>query len=192
MGLLIIVQGFETTRFMGQMYDREMRIRAMKRAQIVSSLVYVAFFVLMIPLFPYFTSTDDVAGLIDVIARVTPWLPFVVVAGAISSQFSAAVADSIGASGRISDATHQFVDPRHAYLIIGLIIGAVSAFVIWETDVVSLVALASCAFALFYALQCLAAVLVARGNGRNATANWFSLLALLSLAVAVFGIPAEG
>ena len=188
MGLLIVVQGFETTRFMGKMYDPDTRIRAMKRAQIVSSLIYVVFFVLMIPLFPYFTSTDDVTGLIDVIGRVTPWLPFVVVAGAIASQFSAAVADSIDASGLVSDATHRFVDTRHAYLIIG----AVSAFVIWETNVVSLVALASRAFALFYAMQCVVAVLVARGNGRNATTNWFGLLALLSLAVAVFGIPAEG
>ena len=128
MGLLIVVQGFETTRFMGQMYDPDTRIRAMKRAQIVSSLIYVVFFVLMIPLFPYFTSTDDVAGLIDVIGRVTPWLPFVVVAGAIFSQFSAAVADSIGASGLVSDTTHGFIDARHAYLIIG----AVSVFVIWE------------------------------------------------------------
>ncbi len=188
MGLLIVVQGFETTRFMGQMYDPDTRIRAMKRAQIVSSLIYVVFFVLMVPLFPYFTSTDDVAELINVIGRVTPWLPFVVVAGAISSQFSAAVADSIGASGLVSDATHRIIDAKHAYLIIG----AVSIFVIWKTDVVSLVALASRAFALFYALQCVVAVLVAHGHGRNATANWFGLLALLSLAVAVFGIPAEG
>ena len=127
-------------------------------------------------------------GLIDVIGRVTPWLPFVVVAGAIASQFSAAVADSIGASGLVSDATHQFVDARQAYLIIG----AVSAFVIWETNVVSLVAMASRAFALFYALQCLVAVLIACGNGRNAIANWFGLHALMSFAVAVFGIPAEG
>ena len=188
MGLLIVVQGFETTRFMGQMYDPDTRIRAMKRAQIVSSLIYVVFFVLMIPLFPYFTSTDDVAGLIDVIGRVTPWLPFVVVAGTISSQFSAAVADSIGACGLVSDATYGFIDARHAYLIIG----AISVFVIWETDVVSLVALASRAFALFYALQCVMAVLVAHGNGRNAAANWFGFLALLSFAVAVLGIPAEG
>ena len=188
MGLLIVVQGFETTRFMGQMYDPDTRIRAMKRAQIVSSLIYVVFFVLMIPLFPYFTSTDDVAGLIDVIGRVTPWLPLVVVVGAVSSQFSAAVADSIGASGLVSDATHRFIDARHAYLIIG----AVSVFVIWATDVVSLVALASRAFALFYALQCTVAALVAHGKGRNTTAIWFGLLALLSLAIAVFGIPAEG
>ena len=160
----------------------------MKRAQIVSSLIYVAFFILMIPLFSYFTSTNDVAGLIDVIGRVKPWLPFVVAAGAIASQFSAAVADSIGASGLISNATHRLVDPRQAYLLIG----AVSVFLIWATDVVSIVALASRAFALFYALQCVVAALVARGNGRNATAYWFGFLAIGSFIIAVFGTPAGG
>ena len=65
--VLIIFQGFETTRIMRQMYSGTVRISAMNRAQIVSSLVYVGFFILMIPLFPYFTSTADVAGFIDVI-----------------------------------------------------------------------------------------------------------------------------
>ena len=153
MGLLIIVQGFETTRFMGQMYDPETRIRAMRRAQVLSSLVYVAFFILMVPLFPYFTATDDVAGVIGVVGRIAPWLPFVVTAGAIASQFSAAVADSIGASGLVTDITHRSVTARHAYLLIG----AVSILVIWETSVVSLVALSSRAFALFFALQCIVA-----------------------------------
>ena len=187
MGLLIIVQGFETTRFMGQMYDPEARIRAMKRAQVLSSLVYVAFFVLMVPLFPYFTATDDVAGVIGVVGRVAPWLPFVVTAGAIASQFSAAVADSIGASGLVTDITHRSVTARHAYLLIG----AVSILVIWETNVVSLVALSSRAFALFFALQCIVATLLAHRN-RHAAAWLFGALAVLALMVAVFGIPAEG
>nr|WP_321307558.1 hypothetical protein [uncultured Sphaerochaeta sp.] len=56
MGMLIIVQGFETTRFMGDMYDANTRVAAMRRSQIVSSAVYLVFFVLMIPLYPYFTS----------------------------------------------------------------------------------------------------------------------------------------
>ena len=188
MGLLIIVQGFETSRFMGQMYDPETRIRAMRRAQIASSLVYLAFFLLMIPLFPYFTSATDVTGVIDVVGRVAPWLPLVVTGGAIASQFSAAVADSIGASGLVSDTTHGFVSSRHAYLLIG----AVSVLMIWETDVVSLVALSSRAFALFFALQCFVAVLVARRNRHGALAVWFGVLAALSLMVTAFGIPAGG
>lgn len=188
MGLLIIVQGFETTRFMGQMYSAQERVSAMRRAQIVSSLVYIVFFILMLPLFPYFTSTADVAGFIDVIGRVTPWLPFVVTAGAIASQFSASVADSIGASGLVSDTTHKRISPRHAYILIG----AVSVIVIWATDVVSIVALASRAFALFYALQCVVAVLVARHKDESGKTFWFGALAALSFAVAVLGIPAGG
>lgn len=186
--MLIIVQGFETTWFMSQMYDPVTRISAMRRAQIVSSAVYVAFFVLMVPLFPYFTATDDFAGVIGVVGRVAPWLPFVVTAGAIASQFSASVADSIGASGLGSDITHRSVTAGHAYLLIG----AVSILVIWETNVVSLVALSSRAFALFFSLQCIVATLLALRN-RHAAAAWlFSALAVLSLLVTAFGIPAEG
>lgn len=188
MGLLIIVQGFETTRFMGQLYDPETRIRAMRRAQIISSLCYVSFFVLMVPLFPFFPSTTDVAGVIGVIGRVTPWLPVVVAVGAIASQFSAAVADSIGASGLVSVSTHRFVTTRHAYLLIGV----VSILVIWETDIVSLVALASRAFALFFALQCIVATLLAQRNRNTTAMGVFALLAAMSLAVTVFGIPAAG
>ncbi len=186
MGMLIIVQGFETTRFMGDMYDAKTRVAAMRRSQIVSSAVYLTFFVLMIPLYPYFTSTADVAGFIDVIGRVSPLLPFVVTAGAIASQFSASVADSIGASELISDTTHKHIDPRHAYVLIGV----VGVLVIWATDVTQIVALASRAFALFYGLQCTVSVMIARHRNERQKALWFGALAALAYAVAVFGIPA--
>lgn len=188
MGLLIVVQGFETSRFMGEMYDAETRIAAMRRAQIVSSAVYVIFFLLMVPLYPFFTSTADVAGFIGVIGRVAPWLPWVVAGGAIASQFSASVADSIGASGLIATTTRQHVTTRHSYLLIG----AVSITVIWATDVVSIVALASRAFALFYALQCVVSVLIARQRSDRMRAIWFGVLAALTSTFAVLGIPAGG
>lgn len=188
MGLLIIVQGFETTRFMSDLYDAETRIKAMRRAQIVSSIVYLIFFVLMIPLFPFFTSSADVAGFIDVIQRVSPWLPYVVTAGAIASQFSASVANSIGASGLVSDTTHKYISPNHAYIVIG----AVAVCIIWATDVVTIVTLASRAFALFYALQCMVAALVARSRRETVSQLWFGGLAVIALAVAIMGIPAGG
>ena len=188
MGLLIIVQGFETTRFMSDMYDGPTRIAAMRRSQIVSSGVYLVFFILMIPLYPYFTSTADVAGFIEVIGRVSPLLPFVVTFGAIASQFSASVADSIGASELISGTTHRHIDPKHAYLLIG----AMAVFAIWATDVTQIVALASRAFALFYGLQCTVSVMIARQRSEGRKALWFGTLAALAYAVAVFGIPAAG
>ncbi|MCB1497256.1 MAG: hypothetical protein KDJ86_15815 [Bauldia sp.] len=188
MGLLIIVQGFETSRFMGDMYDAGTRIAAMRNAQLLSSAVYLVFFVLMIPLYPYFTSSADVAGVIDVIGRVSPWLPYIVTAGAIASQFSASVADSIGASELVSGTSRKHIDPKHAYLLIG----AISVFVIWATDVVSIVALASRAFALYYGLQCTVAAMIARHRGARRKVAWFSFLAALAYFIAVFGIPAAG
>ncbi|GLO63950.1 hypothetical protein MACH09_44580 [Vibrio sp. MACH09] len=186
MGLVIIVQGFETTRFMGQMYNPNQRIKAMRRAQVISTCVYIVFFILMLPLFPYFTSSADVAGFIDVIKRVSPWLPYVVAAGAVASQFSASVADSIGASGLVSDTTHKHITPKHAYLLIGI----VSVLVIWGTDVVSIVALASRAFALFYALQCLVSTMVALGQGNDKRAMQFGVLGVVAMTIVIFGIPA--
>lgn len=188
MGLLIIVQGFETTRFMGDLYDADTRISAMRRAQISSSLVYLAFFILAVPLYPLFTSSTDVAAFIEVVGHVSPWLPFVVAGGAIASQFSAAVADSIGGSGLISETTHKYVNARHAYVLIG----AVSLLVIWATDVVSIVALASRAFALFYAMQCMVAVFVARRRAEQGRVALFGTLAAVAFAVALLGIPAGG
>lgn len=188
MGLLIIVQGFETTRFMGQLYDAEQRVRAMRSAQLLSATVYVAFFLLMIPLYGSFSSSADVAGVIDVVGRVSPWLPYVVAGGAIASQLSASVADSIGASGLVTETTGGRVDARHSYLLIG----AVAILVIWATDVVSVVTLASRAFALFYAMECLVAALLARQRGDRARAGWYAVLAAGCAAVAVLGIPAGG
>jgi hypothetical protein len=187
-GLLIIVQGFETTRFMGQLYDAETRIAAMRRSQIASTLIYLAFFALTVPLYPLFTSSTDVAAFIDVVGHVSPWLPFVVAGGAIASQFSAAVADSIGGSGLIAETARRHVTTCHAYVLIG----AVGLLVIWGTDVVSLVALASRAFALFYAMQCTVALVVARGRKDLPRAFLFATLAGLAFAVALLGIPAGG
>lgn len=189
MGLLIIVQGFETTRFMGDMYKAPVRVKAMRRAQLLSSGVYLVFFILMLPLFPYFTSSADVAGFIEVIKRVSPWLPFLVTGGAVASQLSAAVADSIGASGLLSQTSHQHITPKQAYLLIGV----VSCIIIWATDVVSIVALASRAFAVFYALQCLVASLCAHHHRKDrAKVYYFGALALVCTLVAIFGTPSGG
>ncbi|MEM6577507.1 MAG: hypothetical protein AAF678_03375 [Pseudomonadota bacterium] len=187
LGLLIIVQGFETTRFMGALYSGRERVAAMRRAQIIAAIVYLVFFILMIPLFPYFTSSADVSGFIDVIGRVAPLLPFIVTAGAVASQFSAAVADSIGASGLLGSSGRLHAAPKHAYALIG----AVAVMVIWATDVVSIVALASRAFALFYALQCVLAAVLARQMGLSGRSLYYAGLALICFLVAVLGLPSE-
>ena len=113
-------------------------------------------------------------------------------AGAIASQFSASVADSIGASGLVKTTTHGHISSNHAYPVIG----AVAVCVIRATDVVSIATLASRAFVLFYALQCLVAVLVAvlvaRHKGARRKEKWFGFPAVVAFAIAIPGIPARG
>jgi hypothetical protein len=188
MGLLIVVQGFETTRFMGKLYDAPTRIKGMRRAQIVASMIYITFFALMLPLFGNFHHATDVAGFIEVIVVVSPWLPWLMTLGAIASQLSAAVADSIGASGLIADLSAQRISERRAFWMIG----PASLAVLWLTNVIGLVALASRAFALFYALQCLVATQVARRRGETGRTAWYGLLGLLCFAIAILGVPAGG
>lgn len=188
MGLLIVVQGFETSRFMGDLYDAQTQISAMRHAQLLATVIYVAFFALMMPLYGEFDEPTDVAGFIDVIAIVSLWLPLMMVFAAVASEFSASVADSIGASELVADITGYRIGTQSAYWLIGI----TALAVLWLTDVVGLVALASRAFGAFYALQCGVAALVAGRSGAPGRAIWFASLSAVCAAIALFGIPAEG
>ena len=124
-------------------------------------------------------------------APVAVVLPLLLSVAAIGSQFSAAVADNEGAGGLIEDITHRKVPMRFAYLLILLVTVALT----WETDVNGIIAYASRAFALFYMLQCIVALIVAyqlkdlpRRPMRLAT---FAFLALICLLVFTLGLPSE-
>ncbi len=51
LGLLIMVQGFETSRYLGEKYSAKTRTRSMKLAQIISTIIYLLFIGLFIPVF---------------------------------------------------------------------------------------------------------------------------------------------
>ncbi|WP_204113845.1 hypothetical protein [Shimia biformata] len=188
LGLLIVVQGFETTRFTGDEFDRATRQRAMKLAQIIAAVIYVAFFLLLSPLLTTLADGSGVAAIITVSGAVALVLPLVLTLAAVASQFSAAVADSIGNEGLIHEISHGRVDPRHGYLLIAV----VGIAILISTDVTEVIALASRAFALFYALQCGVAFLAARSRPGDGGKNiGFAMLAVLSTLVFVLGVPAE-
>jgi hypothetical protein len=188
MGLLILVQGFETSRFLGADYPAELRIRTMKAAQLLSAAIYIAFFLLMIPLMGADSQESGVAAIVDMVQPVALVLPLVITLGALASQSSAAVADAIGAGGLLHDITKGRIPVRYAYPWIA----GISAIVTWETDVFSLITLASRCFALYYALQCLVAALSSNERGRRWHAAGYALLMLLCAAIVIFGTPAEG
>jgi hypothetical protein len=187
LGLLIVVQGFETTRFMGKSFDASTRQRAMWIAQLVSGAIYIIFFLLLSPLLAKLSQGSGVAAIITTSVAVSALLPISLTVAAAASQFSASVADSLGDAGLLGEITHGRVNPRHAYPFIALIgIG-----ILWSTNVDGVIALASRAFALFYALQCLVAWESARKrDGEKSKSIAFMALAILSAAVFLFGVPA--
>jgi len=190
LGLLIVVQGFETSRFLGDEHPAEVRIATMRWAQLAAAAIYLVFIGLATVLF-HGGFDADVTAVIRMTAPVAVVLPLLLTVAAIGSQFSAAVADTEGAGGLIEDITHHKLPARYAYLLILLI----TVTITWQTDVKQIIAYASRAFALFYTLQCLVAVLVAAQKQdlprRWWKLAWFSAVGLICLAVFVLGLPSE-
>ncbi len=193
LGLLVVVQGFETSRFLAGAYPPELRVRTMRYAQWLSGAIYMAFFLLaMAAVEDPKALNGDATGIIAVIEPAASSLVYLIVIGAVFAQLSAAVADAIGAGGLIEQVSGQRIDHRHAYPVIALIGIALT----WTLDVFAVITLASRAFALFYLLQCLVAAGVALRSPdvrrRRLHAAGFLTLAAMALAVVLFGIPMEG
>jgi len=190
LGLLIVVQGFETSRYLGGTHPAEERVRTMRLAQLLSAAVYLVFIALATVLFDT-TAGADVTAVIQMSAPVAAVLPVLITVAAVGSQFSAAVADTAGAGGLIEEITSRRCSLKFAY---GIILVA-TLVLTWETDVTEIIAYASRAFALFYALQATVAFLVARSKPelprRGLQLTMFAVLIVLCAAVFVLGIPAE-
>jgi hypothetical protein len=190
LGLLIVVQGFETSRFLAGAYSPELRVRTMRYAQILSGAIYLAFFLLaIVALNERDVLSTDVTGIVALLKPVASLLPLAIIGGAIFAQLSAAVADAIGAGGLIEDVSQRRIDHRHAYPVIALI----GITLTWTLNVFGVIVLASRAFALFYLLQCLVAAGVAMTapsvDRRALRVAGFLILALLATAAVVFGAP---
>jgi hypothetical protein len=191
-GLLIVVQGFETSRYLGDEYNGELRIVTMRRAQVVTGLIYVLFVLLTLPTFQFMGDRVDETTIIDLSKIVATVLPPMLVVAALMSQFSAAVADTVGAGGLF----FQSIGKRFAMKArVGYALVAVFGItLVWTTDIFQIIALASRSFALYYALQCAVAALTARrsasGSRRLLLVIGFGLLAVLLLACAIVAIPA--
>ena len=188
LGLLIVVQGFETSRYLGDEHPADVRISSMRSSQIVSGIIYLLFIGFVTVLFQP-NMGADVTGVISMTMPVAMVLPILLSIAAIGSQFSASVADSEGAGGLIEDITHHKLKVRYAYLLIML----VTVSITWGTNVNQIIAYASRAFALYYALQCVVAFIVALKSKRLPKRGFrlftFAFLALVCLLVFALGVP---
>ena len=190
LGLIITVQGFETSRYLGHAYPAALRIETMRHAQWIASAIYLAFIALLTPFLSHAAATEGVAGILDIMELVAPAMGLFVLAGAVASQLSAAVADSIGSGGLVNEVSRRRVSVPLAFTLSG----ALAVLVVWLTDPFEVVALSSRAFALFYALQCALALVVSmkRGVGSWPQRIGFVVIGLICLVAVFVGAPAEG
>ena len=120
---------------------------------------------------------------------VAPALAAFVLVGALSSQLSAAVADSIGSGGLMNEVSRRKLSVPLSFALAG----GLSILVVWLTDPFQVVAVSSRAFALFYAMQCGLALLVSLRTGAGTLAQRIGVVAVgaVCLVAALVGAPAE-
>jgi hypothetical protein len=186
LGSVILVQGFETSRFLGQHYSAALRVKSMRWAQILSTLIYVAFIALLLP---HVTSAQlggpvKETEIIDILASVSVMLGPLLVLAAVASQLSAAIAD-MGGGGELIDGIFTKLPVKYAYATVT----GMAIVLTWSIDIFGIIAIASRAFAVYYAIECTIAAVLARKHWWQRAR--FTVAALLAVTVVVFGIPAE-
>ncbi|MEE3045572.1 MAG: hypothetical protein VX620_09990 [Pseudomonadota bacterium] len=187
-GLLITVQGFETSRYLGSEYDTQTRIKSMRLAQWLSAAIYLVYILLISYVFRPDQMSSSETGIINMMQIVAPILPFLLVAAALASQFSAAVADTSGSGGLFAQLSRDRITERQAYLLLAVIGVALT----WSANIYAIVNYASRGFAIYYGLQAaLGAVIAARQNTGWQRVGFYGLLATLGAVIALFGQPVE-
>jgi len=185
LGAFLIVQGFETSRYLGAAYSAKERVVTMRYAQLLSAAIYIVFVGLASILFG---SLGDISetGIISLSSAVAVSVPFLLVVGAVMAQFSAAVADMLASGGLVQAATKGTISNRVTYVAVMLLAVAL----LWSSHIFEIIAYASRAFAFYYAIQCAMAALHSRSEG-ILKPMFFALLSIVMILAAAFGIPAE-
>lgn len=192
LGLIVTVQGFETSRYLGHHYSAAVRVRSMRHAQWIASAIYILYAVLLTLCFHGARFTLDETAIIDLMGTVALVLPPLLIAAALSAQFSAAVADTGASGGLIQELSAQRVSARNGYLLLS----AVGLLLTWWLDVFQIISYASRAFALYYSIQSLLAAARAwqqpQSLKRTLQIGLFTLLGLIGLAAVVLSATVEG
>lgn len=183
-GTLIVVQGFETPRYLEDIFDSSARIKASRWSQIISTIVYIIFVTLSLPLLHTLNGQYDDNSLIKLVAIASTLLVTPLIIAAALSQFSAAVADTLAATGNMEEVTHGNLKVRWGYIFVGG--GAIA--LTWSADTYQIIALASRAFAFYYMLQCFVAISLSKTPLQRVG---MILVAMALGFITVFAVPAS-
>jgi len=191
-GILLVVQGFETSRFLGEKYHAHMRVRTMRRAQLISGVLYVVSVIVLMPIVQHLNLAHiRIADIVAATGLAATALPLMLIVAAIMSQFSAGVADTVGAGGLASETSRGRLSSNKGYLVVSVF----AIILVWTANLLEIIALASRAFALYYLLQCVVA-LIATQHYYGTKVYWlhsanFATVAIILAFVVLFAIPAE-
>lgn len=190
-GMLMVTQGFETTRFMGRHYSKAVRINAARYSQWIATVIYIVFIGLTCPLFLEFPIVElNETTISQTLGQVVMVLPVMLLVAATASQLSAALADTIGGGGLLSELIPIKLTDNLFYM--GVVLLAI--ILIWSANVFQIINYASKGFGAYYLLQVLITfgVLRKQSNVRSKIMKFLAcgLLALILLFVVLASIPA--
>ncbi len=191
LGMFIIIQGFETSQFLGYAYHAKVRIQTMRYAQWISGIIYLLYIISATVVFNTMHNITE-TSIIDASKVIASVLPIFLIIAATMSQFSASVADTIGSGGLLVQSLKGKVTINQCYVII--MIG--STILTWTTNIFEIITIASKAFAVYYAVELiLGMILIAKQKKhekyRLPKIAVYSLLFVLMVLVVSLGIPAE-
>lgn len=191
-GMLLVVQGFETSRYLGKAYSPNVRIKSMLLAQCISAVIYTGFIILMMPLMAHESlGPTNETGIITLTESVAFVLPAMLIFAAVMSQFSAAIADTVGAGGLVEEQSNGKIQLAAAYLIVAFS----SSVLVWTTNIFEIISLASRAFAAYYFIQTILALHILKKRSdieyRRLLMSLYVLVAVTLLAVLLFAKSVE-
>ncbi len=191
-GILLVVQGFETSRFLGQKYSAAIRVQTMRRAQIISGVLYVVSVAALMPIVQHIDLENiQIAEIVSATGLAATALPVLLIVAAIMSQFSAAVADTVGAGCLASESSSGRISTNHGYLVVSLF----AILLVWTANLLEIITFASRAFALYYLLQCVVALIASRHYYERKAyclhCTHFATVATILAFIVVFAIPAK-
>lgn len=187
-GLLVTVQGFETSRYLGAEYDVKTRIRSMRLAQGMSTIIYIVYIALISAFIAVPATAIEETEIIGLMGQVATILPIALVFGALSAQSSAAVADTAGAGGLFAELSNDYIKPSHAYALVG----GIGIALTWTQDIFVIIAYASRAFAIYYTAQAALATHISWSkNGISIRTIGYGAMSILGGMIAIFGVAFE-
>jgi len=191
-GILLVVQGFETSRFLGEKYHAKIRVRTMRRAQLISGALFVVSVIALMPIVQHLNLAHiQIAEIVAATGLAATALPFMLIVAAIMSQFSAAVADTVGAGSLASESSRGKLQTNMGYLVVSIF----AIMLVWTADLLEIISFASRAFALYYLLQCFVGIMANHHHYKHKlrylhNAHFATVAGILAFIV-IFAIPAE-